>query len=133
MLELQEIIVFPIHPRTRKNLQYIRLPASSNKNNIFFCDPLGYLEFTCLEAHAKYVVTDSGGIQEETTALNVPCFTLRENTERPSTLIKNGGTNTLISRLSDIDLLPQRNNNISPPTYNSVTQRILDIMTTIIF
>ena len=60
------------------------------------------MEFTCLIANSKYVITDSGGIQEETTALNIPCYTLRDNTERPSTLIQNGGTNQLIKRILDI-------------------------------
>lgn len=97
-LSKTEKIIFPMHPRTRKNLGEI------NINNIIICDPLGYLEFTCLEANAKYVITDSGGIQEETTALNVPCFTLRPNTERPSTLIENGGTNILIDKIIKIQL-----------------------------
>ena len=53
-----------------------------NNSNIILLEPLGYLEFMCLMANCKYVVTDSGGLQEETTALDIPCFTLRENTER---------------------------------------------------
>ena len=72
-------------------------------NNIILCEPLGYLEFTCLEIHAKFVITDSGGIQEETSALGIPCYTLRPNTERPSTLIENGGTNSLIKRINEIN------------------------------
>ena len=60
--------------------------------------------FTCLMANCKYVVTDSGGLQEESTALDIPCFTLRENTERPSTLIEKNGTNQLIHKISEIEL-----------------------------
>ena len=72
--------------------------------NIILDEPLGYLEFTCLMANCKYVVTDSGGLQEESTALDIPCFTLRENTERPSTFIENHGTNQLIHKISEIEL-----------------------------
>jgi UDP-N-acetylglucosamine 2-epimerase (non-hydrolysing) len=72
--------------------------------NIILDEPLGYLEFTCLMANCKYLVTDSGGLQEESTALDIPCFTLRENTERPSTLIENKGTNQMIRRISEIEL-----------------------------
>jgi UDP-N-acetylglucosamine 2-epimerase (non-hydrolysing) len=68
-----------------------RLPAS-----IVTTPPLGYLDFLCLEASAKVVLTDSGGIQEETTALGVPCLTLRDNTERPITITE--GTNRLVGR-----------------------------------
>ena len=57
-------------------------------------------------ANCKYVVTDSGGLQEESTALDIPCFTLRENTERPSTLIENNGTNQMIHKISEIELKP---------------------------
>jgi UDP-N-acetylglucosamine 2-epimerase (non-hydrolysing) len=98
-------LVYPIHPRTKKNLKKIGyLEKVENNKNIILQDPLGYLEFTCLMANCKYVVTDSGGLQEETTALDIPCFTLRENTERPSTLIENNGTNQLISKISEIEL-----------------------------
>jgi len=78
-------VVFPVHPRTRKQM------ASAPD---WITDPIGYLEFLSLEADAAAVLTDSGGIQEETTFLGVPCFTLRENTERPVTI--RAGTNTLL-------------------------------------
>ncbi len=98
-------LVYPIHPRTKKNLYKLGyLEKVENNKNIILQDPLGYLEFTCLMANCKYVVTDSGGLQEETTALDIPCFTLRENTERPCTLIKNHGTNQMIHKISEIDL-----------------------------
>jgi len=80
------------------------LKKVKNNKNIILQDPLGYLEFTCLMANCKYVVTDSGGIQEESTSLDIPCFTLRENTERPSTFIENHGTNKLINKISEIEL-----------------------------
>jgi UDP-N-acetylglucosamine 2-epimerase (non-hydrolysing) len=98
-------LVYPIHPRTKKNLKKIGyLEKVENNKNIFLQDPLGYLEFTCLMANCKYVITDSGGLQEESTALDIPCFTLRENTERPSTLIENHGTNQMVSKISEIEL-----------------------------
>ena len=83
-------IIFPVHPRTRKALadQSLDLP------NVKLVEPLGYLEFMKLVAHARFVLTDSGGIQEETTYLGVPCLTLRNNTERPSTIHQ--GTNVLV-------------------------------------
>jgi UDP-N-acetylglucosamine 2-epimerase (non-hydrolysing) len=87
-------VLFPVHPRTRKMLG--DRPASG----VTFSDPVGYLDFLSLEADAAAVLTDSGGIQEETTYLGVPCFTLRDNTERPVTV--RAGTNTLLG------LAPQR-------------------------
>jgi len=102
LIELSKYIkiIYPIHHRTRENLR--KMTNFDNNSNIFFLEPLGYLEFTCLIANSQYVITDSGGIQEETTALNIPCFTLRNNTERPITLIQNGGTNQLIESIQDI-------------------------------
>jgi UDP-N-acetylglucosamine 2-epimerase (non-hydrolysing) len=85
------IVVFPVHPRTQKKL--------NNGNarfhpNLRFMPPVGYLDFLCLLSHARLVLTDSGGIQEETTALEVPCLTIRENTERPVTVTM--GSNQVI-------------------------------------
>lgn len=82
-------VVFPIHPRTRA-----RLPADFQARGIKLIEPLGYLDFLALTAGARLVLTDSGGIQEETTALGVPCLTMRENTERPVTV--EVGTNQLV-------------------------------------
>jgi UDP-N-acetylglucosamine 2-epimerase (non-hydrolysing) len=81
-------VVFPMHPRTRKMLGHVEPPG------VLISDPVGYLDFLSLEADAAAVLTDSGGIQEETTYLGVPCFTLRDNTERPVTV--RAGTNTLL-------------------------------------
>jgi len=83
-------IVFPVHPRTRKILGHIKINAS----NLYITDPMPYLEFNYLVKHALAVVTDSGGITEETTVLNVPCMTLRNSTERPETC--EIGTNELL-------------------------------------
>lgn len=82
-------VIFPVHPRTRKNITPGELP-----DNLYLTEPLSYLEFIYLIKYAKAVVTDSGGIQEETTVLKVPCITLRDNTERPETVTV--GTNELI-------------------------------------
>jgi UDP-N-acetylglucosamine 2-epimerase (non-hydrolysing) len=81
-------VVFPVHPRTRKMM------GERGADAIALTDPVGYLDFLSLEADAAAVLTDSGGIQEETTYLGVPCFTLRDNTERPVTV--RAGTNTLL-------------------------------------
>jgi len=87
-------IVFPIHPRTRKNMKKFNLDLELNKNNIVLTEPLGYLDFLNLMINAKLIITDSGGIQEEASYLKIPILTLRKNTERPITVEK--GTNTLI-------------------------------------
>jgi UDP-N-acetylglucosamine 2-epimerase (non-hydrolysing) len=88
-------VVFPIHPRTRKSLeQHGLMDRVTNNRQIILTDPLDYMAFQRLTAECKFVLTDSGGIQEETTFRQVPCLTLRPNTERPSTI--DMGTNTLV-------------------------------------
>lgn len=87
-------MVFPVHPRTRARLAAAGLDGGSSGVRVM--DPLTYLEFLDLQRHAAVVITDSGGIQEETTYLGVPCLTLRENTERPITI--SCGTNQLVGR-----------------------------------
>jgi UDP-N-acetylglucosamine 2-epimerase (non-hydrolysing) len=94
-------IVFPIHPRTARRFEEQGLDAAAA--GLRLVDPLGYREFLALMDHAGCVLTDSGGIQEETTVLGVPCFTLRDNTERPVTIEE--GTNTLV--MADGRLLPE--------------------------
>jgi UDP-N-acetylglucosamine 2-epimerase (non-hydrolysing) len=84
-------VIFPVHPRTREAITRWRIHVGQGVRLI---DPLGYLDFLALEERAAVVVTDSGGVQEETTYLGVPCFTLRSNTERPITV--SVGTNTLV-------------------------------------
>ena len=83
-------VIFPIHPRTAKIIESLNIDAT----NLHIVEPMGYLEFNYLVQHAKAVVTDSGGITEETTVMHVPCLTLRDNTERPETIII--GTNELV-------------------------------------
>ena len=92
-------IVFPVHPRTARRLQNGRIGKKINTlSNLLIVPAMGYLDFIHLMKHAKLVMTDSGGIQEETTVLGVPCLTLRENTERPVTI--NEGTNVLAGKSS---------------------------------
>ncbi|MDA3859858.1 MAG: UDP-N-acetylglucosamine 2-epimerase (non-hydrolyzing) [Melioribacteraceae bacterium] len=93
VLSEQRKVVFPIHPRTKNNLGKFELLKTLSKN-IILTDPIGYVDFQALTKNAELVVTDSGGIQEETTALGVQCITLRTSTERPSTV--DVGTNQLI-------------------------------------
>lgn len=88
-------LVFPIHPRTRKSLeQHSLYDALTNNSSVIITPPLDYLSFQKLIASSAFVITDSGGIQEETTYRQIPCFTLRENTERPITITM--GSNELI-------------------------------------
>ena len=83
-------VVFPVHPRTRSMMESV----AAEHPGLLLSEPLGYLDFLSLLADAGAVLTDSGGIQEETTYLGIPCFTLRDNTERPITIT--AGTNTLL-------------------------------------
>jgi UDP-N-acetylglucosamine 2-epimerase (non-hydrolysing) len=121
-------VVFPVHPRTRKMLDGAAHPG------VTLTDPVGYLDFLSLEADAAAVLTDSGGIQEETTYLGIPCFTLRDNTERPVTI--HAGTNTLLgldpariaeipSRLGTIDEAPP-----DPPDMwdGRAAERVADVL-----
>lgn len=88
-------IIFPIHPRTRKMIKELGFTSRIEEmKNLTLLDPIGYLDFIRLTEKSKFVLTDSGGIQEETTYLGIPCLTLRENTERPITI--EVGTNQLI-------------------------------------
>lgn len=87
-------LVFPVHPRTVKMLAESGLDSAlQNAEGISLIEPLGYLDFLCLMKSARLAISDSGGVQEETTYLGIPCITLRENTERPETILE--GTNTL--------------------------------------
>src|SRR5262249_47488077 len=87
-------VLFAVHPRTRQRMASFGLKPASEQ--VQLVDPLGYLDFLALQKHAAVVITDSGGIQEETTFLQVPCLTVRENTERPITITQ--GTNRLVGR-----------------------------------
>lgn len=124
-------VVFPVHPRTRK-----MLGESGIHPNITLTEPLGYLDFLSLEADAAAVLTDSGGVQEETTFLGVRCFTLRDNTERPVTITL--GTNTLLGlepeRIADIlpslDAEPVQANGGPPLWDGRAAERLADVIAT---
>ena len=100
-------LIFPVHPRTYKNIQNFGLQNEINQNkNLYFIEPLGYLQFINLVKNAAFALTDSGGIQEETTYLNIPCLTVRPNTERPVTIWE--GSNKLIKTeeiLPEVELI----------------------------
>jgi UDP-N-acetylglucosamine 2-epimerase (non-hydrolysing) len=107
-------VIYPIHPRARKMMNHFGLKA----NGIEFIEPLDYLSFLQLESKAKLVLTDSGGVQEETCILKVPCVTLRDNTERPETL--EVGSNILAGTkaeniASKTEVMMNRNNNWENP------------------
>jgi UDP-N-acetylglucosamine 2-epimerase (non-hydrolysing) len=111
-------VVFPVHPRTLARLESLGIEASPN---VTLLEPQSYLPFLSLQYGAAAVVTDSGGVQEETTALGVPCFTLRANTERPVTVTH--GTNTILgldpSRIAAVpELLLQRRLHRVPPLWD---------------
>jgi UDP-N-acetylglucosamine 2-epimerase (non-hydrolysing) len=89
-------VVFPVHPRTRAQLECAGVDLETD--GVMLTAPMDYLSFLGLLLGARAVLTDSGGLQEESTALDVPCLTLRENTERPVTLVENGGTSVLVGR-----------------------------------
>jgi UDP-N-acetylglucosamine 2-epimerase (non-hydrolysing) len=97
-------IVFPVHPRTKNRLAQFQIDPM----NLSIMDPLGYLDFLMLEENAKFVLTDSGSIQQETTFFGVPCLTIRKNTERPFTVAR--GTNTLVG--SDPDRIVNESFNV---------------------
>jgi UDP-N-acetylglucosamine 2-epimerase (non-hydrolysing) len=91
-------IFYMVHPRARKNLERFGLTKIMDDSDVELLPPLSYLDSLRLWKNASLVLTDSGGLQEETTALGIPCFTIRENTERPITIEE--GTNTLVGTSS---------------------------------
>jgi UDP-N-acetylglucosamine 2-epimerase (non-hydrolysing) len=122
-------VLFPVHPRTRKMVKGAAIPPG-----LHLTEPLGYLEFLALERDAAAVLTDSGGVQEETTYLGVPCFTLRENTERPVTIRL--GTNRLLglepARIAEIpallERLPARPPQLPPMWDGKAAVRVADVL-----
>ena len=127
-------VVFPVHPRTRSNMEEIADGLAGDGDGLRLIDPVGYLDFLSLEADAAAVLTDSGGIQEETTYLGTPCFTLRDNTERPITI--EVGTNTLLGldpgRIPDIPGMvakgPDREAGIPPLWDGRASERIAEVL-----
>lgn len=122
-------LVLPAHPRAAE-----RMRAANRSDRIRIIEPLGYLDFLALQAHAALVLTDSGGIQEETTVLGIPCLTLRENTERPITITE--GTNRLVGRDPDAiiaaadDALAGRFEKRRPALWDGQAgERIADVLT----
>ena len=93
-IQQETTIIFPAHPRTQKQMKQFGLSDDSTNGRFMMLDPLGYLDFLSLQKNAALVLTDSGGVQEETTFYQVPCLTLRNNTERPITIEQ--GTNILV-------------------------------------
>jgi UDP-N-acetylglucosamine 2-epimerase (non-hydrolysing) len=122
--QISELIplVFPVHPRTYKNILSFGLQAVIEKYpNLFFIEPLGYLQFIHLVSRSGFALTDSGGIQEETTYLNIPCLTVRPNTERPVTVWE--GSNKLIKTE---EILPEVNLIISGNGKTGTTPKFWD-------
>jgi UDP-N-acetylglucosamine 2-epimerase (non-hydrolysing) len=134
---LQEVartipVIFPVHPRTRQRLCDLSLETQST--GLYLIEPVGYLEFLALQHRATLVITDSGGVQEETTFLGVPCLTVRENTERPVTVEM--GTNILVGRdmqrlRAEVDRIlaggPKKGS--APPLWDGrASERIADVI-----
>lgn len=131
-------IVFPVHPRTIKCMEQFGLAEQFRSNkNLVLTEPLDYFAFQKLIQHAKFILTDSGGIQEETTFLQVPCLTLRPNTERPVTVTL--GSNVLLpfeldgimKCVNDIEQGTFKKGQIPPLWDGKATERIFDIVSTL--
>jgi len=129
-------IVFPVHPRTRKTIAEFGFRERMEKaKGLRLTEPLGYLDFLGLYSHARLVLTDSGGLQEETTVLGIPCLTLRENTERPVTVEL--GTNTIVgsdrtkitsAAFAALNGSITRDRRVPPLWDGHTAERILDVL-----
>lgn len=126
-------IVFPVHPRTTKNMEYLGLKKEFEAiEGLIFTEPLDYFAFQKLIKYSKFILTDSGGIQEETTFLKIPCFTLRPNTERPITCTL--GTNTLVpfevdtilNYISQVEAGTYKKGQIPPMWDGKATERVFE-------
>ena len=132
ILEVHEqlTVIFPVHPRTRQRIEQFGIKV----DKLQFMEPVPYIEFLSLLRHATVVITDSGGIQEETTYLGVPCLTLRSNTERPVTVTL--GTNVLIGQdpgrlrieLSKILAGKQKKGSVPPLWDGHAAERIVEVL-----
>ena len=132
-------VVFPIHPRTRKNLSLFSLKEKTDSiSNLIMTDPLDYVSFQKLIRHCQLVITDSGGIQEETTFRKIPCLTLRPGTERPVTV--DLGTNELLPfdpkvidrKIKDIETGNYKRSSIPPLWDGNATSRIVEVLRTVL-
>jgi UDP-N-acetylglucosamine 2-epimerase (non-hydrolysing) len=127
-------VVFPVHPRTRAAIDALGIEAGSQRLRLI--EPVGYIEFMSLVAASAGVLTDSGGIQEETTFLGLPCFTLRPNTERPVTMVEQGGTNVILGadpeRIADVPALLReaggRTTRVPPLWDGKAAERVADVL-----
>lgn len=123
-------VVFPVHPRTRRRIHEF----GTDTTNLHLLEPMPYVDFLALQARAAVVITDSGGIQEETTYLGVPCLTLRDNTERPITteigtnILVGNDTAKLLSELSKILAGNAKQGTIPPLWDGRSSDRIADII-----
>jgi UDP-N-acetylglucosamine 2-epimerase (non-hydrolysing) len=123
-------VIFPVHPRTAERVA--ALP--DRRGDIRTTEPMGYLDFLSLTSNASVILTDSGGLQEESTVLGIPCLTLRENTERPVTITH--GTNRLIGTDEDaivraffeVTNTPLKSGSIPPLWDGHASERIVDIL-----
>jgi len=131
-------VIFPVHPRTKTKIEEFGFAGRIKNSNIKLIEPLGYIDFLRLYSGARLVLTDSGGIQEETTALGIPCLTLRENTERPITIEM--GTNILVGTNAEkitqtaFDVLENASNKDAkiPPLWDGqAAERICNVLTEI--
>jgi len=136
-------IIFPVHPRTQNRIRDFGLMLKSERkekgsqcqqSGIMAIDPLGYLDFLCLMKHASIVVTDSGGIQEETTCLGIPCVTVRDNTERPVTVEQGtnllGGTTKERIRRAIRQQVEKKGPNTTPENWDGqAARRIINVLT----
>jgi UDP-N-acetylglucosamine 2-epimerase (non-hydrolysing) len=127
-------VVFPCHPRTMRNLREFGLDGKYDENALRIIEPLGYLDFLKLQKESSCVLTDSGGIQEETTYLGIPCLTIRKNTERPATVEIGSNTITGLDEKKIYDCVDQirsgsyKNSSIPELWDGKTAERIADIL-----
>jgi UDP-N-acetylglucosamine 2-epimerase (non-hydrolysing) len=130
-ISLELPVLFPLHPRTKERIEEFDLQTKNQQ--LIFLEPLGYLDFLALQANATLVLTDSGGVQEETTYLGIPCLTARANTERPVTI--DLGTNELVESTTEALLLsmqtrlrePKRLSEVPPLWDGQTADRVIDV------